>query len=208
MDEKKNLLGVSIDNISVVSAMELAKGFMETEALNTIGMITIDVLLEASGSEKYQEKLRQLDLSLIGDREVLDAAEITAAERRMEAENHWFVRTFLEYLSDAGKSLMLIGENREETEEILAHLNRHYPKLNIVGSCVPDDGKDDADGIVNLVNGISPDVLLAALSSPRQEEFMAENKAKLGARVLIGAGKIFCTKENSESRWFPERKYL
>ena len=93
---------------------------------------------------------------------------------------------------------MLIGENEEEKEEILTYLKIHYPKLNIVGSCVPDDGKEDVDGIVNLVNGISPDVLLATLSSPRQEEFMAENKAKLGARVLIGAGKIFCSKENSE----------
>ena len=67
MDEKRDLLGVSIDNISVVKAMELVRGYMETEALNTIGMITIDVLLEASGSEKYQEKLKQLDFRRSGD---------------------------------------------------------------------------------------------------------------------------------------------
>lgn len=198
MDKKKNLLGVSIDDINVVRAMEIVKEYMKTEALNTIGLITIDVLLEASGSEKYQETLRQLDLSLIGDREVLDAAGIRSAERRMEAENQWFIRTFLEYMSDAEKSLMLIGENEEEKEEILCYLTEHYPKLRIVGSCVPDDAKEDVDGIVNLVNGISPDVLFAALSSPDQEKFMAENKAKLGARILIGAGKTFCSSESSE----------
>lgn len=198
MDEKKNLLGVTIDNINTVRALEKVQEFLQTEALNTIGLITVNVLLEASESEKYREHLQQMDLSLVGDREVLEAAGIHSAERRMEAENHWFARSLLEYLAEAGKSLLLISESEEEKTEVLQYLQEHYPKLNIAGACVPDDGKEDADSLVNLVNGISPDVILVTLAPPRQEEFMAENKAKLLARILFGTGKIFCRGESAE----------
>lgn len=198
MDEKKNLLGVTIDNINTVQAMERARKFMETEALNTIGMITTNVLLEATGSDTYQKQLCQLDLRLIGDREVLEAAGVDSAERRMEAENHWFVRTFLEYLAEQGRSLMLICGSVEEEERVLDYLREHYPELNLAGACVPDDGKEDVDGLVNLVNGISPDVILVTLLQPLQEEFMAQNKAKLEARILLGAGKMFLAGERSE----------
>ena len=105
---------------------------------------------------------------------------------------------FKEYLAEQGRSLMLICGSVEEEERVLDYLREHYPELNLAGACVPDDGKEDVDGLVNLVNGISPDVILVTLLQPLQEEFMAQNKAKLEARILLGAGKMFLAGERSE----------
>lgn len=198
MSKKQKVLGVTIDNVDAVEAMERVQEFMDSGALSTIGIITVNVLLETAKSEAYKEQVEQLDLSLIGDKEVLEAAGIDSPRRRMEVEDSWFLRTFIEYLIQEGKSLALIHEKESEKAEALKYFKKYYPQLHIVGAYVPDDEKEDGDSLVNLINGESPDVILAALSQPYQEAFMSENRTKLLAKIWIGVGKGRHVKRSSE----------
>ena len=55
MNRKMNVLGVEIDNLTVVEAMERMEAFLKTESLNTIGIINAGVLLEAGKETSYRE---------------------------------------------------------------------------------------------------------------------------------------------------------
>ena len=127
MNGKMNVLGVEIDNLTVVEAMERVEAFLQTESLNTIGIINAGVLLEAGKDEGYREKVEGLDLSVVGDREVFLAAGIQDAERLMEAEDGWFLTTFLEYCAQNDHSVAVLGETKREAGTLEEHLLENFP---------------------------------------------------------------------------------
>ncbi len=59
MNRKMNVLGVEIDNLTVVEAMERMEAFLKTESLNTIGIINAGVLLEAGEGNELQRESRE-----------------------------------------------------------------------------------------------------------------------------------------------------
>lgn len=83
MSGKVEVLGVQIDNVSAIEAIRQTEEFLKTDALSCIGTITGSVLMEAGQNEEYKRKIENLDLSIIMDRDVLDAAGIVEAERRL-----------------------------------------------------------------------------------------------------------------------------
>ena len=78
MSGKIDVLGVKIDNVTAQEAMEAAKEFLKTDTLSSVGTINGSVLLEAGQDEEYRHKIENLDLCVVTDRAVLDAAGITA----------------------------------------------------------------------------------------------------------------------------------
>ena len=198
MNGKMNVLGVEIDNLKVVEAMERVETFLETKSLNTIGIINAGVLLEAGKDTDYRERVESLDLSVVGDRDVLLAAGIQDAERHLEAEDGWFLTTFLEYCAQNEKSLAVLGETKKEADTLREHLLDNFPGLHLAGVFSMEDMTGDPDSLINLINGTAPEIILASLSTPQQEDFVTANKTKLGARVWIGTGKTLKCRKSLE----------
>ncbi|MDO5423603.1 MAG: WecB/TagA/CpsF family glycosyltransferase [Eubacteriales bacterium] len=190
MSEKIEILGIRLDSMSTQEALEKARGFLEGDALRIIGMVTSGVLLATEESEEYRQQIEQLNLSVIREREVLEAAGITAPERLWEAEENWFLASFLEYLSEAGRSLVLVAETPADRERLKKELREAYPHLEVAGSfSFEETAAEDPDALLNRLNGIAADVILAALPYPLQENFAYLNRQKLNSRIWIGIGK-------------------
>lgn len=49
------------------------------------------------------------------------------------------------------------------------------------------------DSVVNELNGTTPDIVISALDSPMEEEFILEHKDKIGAGVWYGIGASYKT---------------
>jgi N-acetylglucosaminyldiphosphoundecaprenol N-acetyl-beta-D-mannosaminyltransferase len=83
----------------------------------------------------------------------------------------------------------------EGVPELLARrLTERFPNLRIVGSYSPPfraltPAEDEA--IVRRINDAEPDIVWVGLSTPKQERWMAEHRARLRAPVLIGVGAAF-----------------
>ncbi|MDY3920224.1 MAG: WecB/TagA/CpsF family glycosyltransferase [Candidatus Limivivens sp.] len=190
MSEKIEVLGVRLDCLSTEEALERAKGFLRGDALRIIGMVTSGILLATERSEEYRQQIEQLNLSIIRDREILEAAGVTMPERLWEAEDNWFLPAFLEYLGEEKRSLVLVAETAADREKLASELKETYPQLNLVGSfSFEETAGGDTDALLNRLNGISADVILAALPSPQQENFAYLNRQKLNSRIWIGIGK-------------------
>ena len=53
--------------------------------------------------------------------------------------------------------------------------------------CEGMEEKDDL--LVNEINAVAPDILIVALQSPFQEEWVMKNSTKLNAKLCIGVGE-------------------
>ena len=79
-------------------------------------------------------------------------------------------------------------------ERLAQRLCGRVPGLRVVGMYTPPfralTAEEDAD-VVAHIDAAAPDVVWVGLSTPKQERWMAEHRARLGAPVLVGVGAAF-----------------
>lgn len=190
MDGKINILGVQVDYLNVDAQMEKIEEFMQNDHLNTVGIITMNTLLMSREAPDWKVYLESLDMSIPGEREVLEAAGISEGQIYEEVEeNEFFARLFW-YLISQERKVFLLGGSPEELEGLKKYLLETYPGLDIAGEAA-DAEKDEAstDSLVNEINSVSPDVVISGLQGFRQDQFLLENRQKINGRIWLGLGE-------------------
>lgn len=79
-----------------------------------------------------------------------------------------------------------------DTSETLEKMENKYSKLSIVGK--RNGYVFDNEKLLFEINNSKPDILIVGLGTPKQEEWIVENKNKINAKVIIAVGdgiKVF-----------------
>ena len=64
MDSKINVLGIYIDNYTGKEAMKEAVGYMESDPVNIVELLTVDAVMDVDLQQETKEQLRSFDLVL------------------------------------------------------------------------------------------------------------------------------------------------
>lgn len=213
MNKKMNVLNVQLDDYTAKDAMKAITEYMQTETINTVEIVTADILMRAAQTEALKENIEKLDMVLAGDEAILEAAGITDKKKLQEARGRVFMKMVLRYLHKSRLKLFVLADSEEEAANLKKYLQEEYSGIEVVGSeIVPADESAD-DMITNQINGAEVDCVLASLGSPKQEEFISRCKNVISARVWLGIGRetaLFPKKESfvESVKDFFERKIL
>ena len=79
MNAELEILGVKLKHYRVDAAMEIVEEYLSNDKLNTIGIVTMQMLMQASKETTWKQYIEDLDLTVIGETEVLEAAGIGVA---------------------------------------------------------------------------------------------------------------------------------
>jgi exopolysaccharide biosynthesis WecB/TagA/CpsF family protein len=96
-------------------------------------------------------------------------------------------------LDETGARVFLLGGTEEELHRTQEQIEGRFASLRVVGA---RHGYFDVQGeeneeILGMIDNASPDVLLVAMGSPRQEEWIGANLPRLGAKVAVAEGGSF-----------------
>lgn len=188
--KKVNVLGVEIDQGPVKELKAKATGFLYNDVVNTIGIVDTKLLVEAGSREDLKEAVESMDLTVIGEKSILDAAGITDIRRVQEVENQVFVREFFRSMERRNMTVFLLTDTEAHLKEMHEFFRRQYEGLQIEGTFSMDRCLDDDNMAVNEINGSAADVVISALDSPFQEEFMNKEKKKLNVRLWFSVGYL------------------
>ena len=137
MEKKINVLGVELDNYQVDEAMEMVSEYMQNDLLNTIGIVTMQMLLLADEDEQWKTYLKDLDMSIIGETEILTAAGIEEdGTLYEEIETNEFIARLFWYLIQTGSRIFVLGETEDEVESLEKYLQETYPGIQVAGGAV------------------------------------------------------------------------
>lgn len=188
MLKKIDILGMQIDNHTVREAMTKVESYLESVGMNTIETIDMKMLDMAETDEGMKRCIESLDLTIIGEKEILTAVSVHSSQRINETENHEFFREFMKRILRHKNSVFLLAETNEELTELRDFLEEQYERIVIAGSCAAEELSGDVEGVINEINGAAADVLLSVLPSPAQEHFLTENRNKLDVKIWYGIG--------------------
>lgn len=189
MGGRINVLDIDIDNFTAKEAMKEFVGFMQSEPISVIEMVTADSLIQMDAAEQLKCEIGCFDLILAGDTTILESADITEKKYLREIQERTFLKMLLRYINKHHKRIYLLVETEEEGQEFLRFLEYNCRGAQIGGMAKVSE-KDRADDmIVNAINGADIDCVISAMSSPLQEDFVMKNRSVLNANVWLGLGK-------------------
>lgn len=205
MKKKIQILGLEIDNYSVREAILLAEGFLNGSSIKTIETVTMKMLTDAENYESVGQAIREMDLTIIGEQEILVAAGTDTPQRMRETVENEFFHEFVKRIVRNRKIVYLLGQKAEEVEVLENFLREKYPKIVIAGSAALEECQGDFENIINEVNGETADVVISTIPTPQQEEFLLEHKGKMGAKVWYGLGNYTQLRSQTFVRKFFKR---
>lgn len=188
MEKKLNILEVEIDGITAKAAMKAAVGYMQSETLSTIEIVTMDMLIQGQENPEWRALTKEVDLLLPGDWEIFEVASIDDKTLLKDVTNHVFLSMFLRYLQRNKKQIFLLADTAEKMEElkqVLVDAVRGNLLIGGAGVLEPDGRVEE---LINEINGAEIDCIISVLPSPFQEEFIGKNSALLSARLWFGGG--------------------
>lgn len=194
MIKKINILGMQVDNYTVRESMLRLESYMNSTVLNVIETITMQQLILATENPVVRECVEKCDLSVIGEKEILEESGQVSVQRMREIKDRDFMFELLKRMVRNQKRVYLIGMTRAEIEDMQSFFLETNPKFSAIGSYALDECVGDSDAIVNEINSEMPDIIISALPSPYEEEFVLEHKDKIGANVWYGLGAGYSRK--------------
>ena len=186
MVKKISLLGMEIDNYTTQEALERVEAFMEADRFDTIGTITMKVLDAGESNPTVRSCIENLSLAILGDVEILHAVGLDNADRRSEIKNRLFFSEFMKRVLRNHKTVYLLADTPERLALLRSFLEASYEELLLIGGYALEDVGNDWDAVVNEINAAAPDLVLSAIATPVQEEFLMRNFRRLGIRLWYG----------------------
>lgn len=190
MIKKIEILGVRLDNYTVREAIRQVEGYLSDSALNTIERVSVQMLIESESDPVVRDVISSLDLAVIGEKEIMQAARIHTMQRLKETEEDDFSFEFFKRVERNKKSLFLLGETEEEIRHMEGELLEAFPKLVIVGGYAVENSIGDPEAVINEMNAMIPDVVVSVLPTPLQEHFFSEHRSKMNAALWYGIGNL------------------
>ena len=198
MINKRNIFGINVDDYSLKESMLKVDNFLNNTVLNTIHIINFDSLMDATENKVMKKCIEGLDLSIIGDEDILSFIGIESESRHNEISDNVFINEFLEKVEKSGATVYLVGSTNEVIESFANVLDKKYPDIKCIGRQIYEKDSTDPASVVNEINSCMPDIIISLLKSPAQEEFILENKDMLSSKLWLGLGcLVFKTNQNN-----------
>ncbi|HOM02310.1 MAG TPA: WecB/TagA/CpsF family glycosyltransferase [Acetivibrio sp.] len=186
-----SILGIPIDNVSMVEALNIVKRFLNEDRLHTVYTPNSEIMMAAQRDPELKKILCEADLLVPDGAGVVLASKINGCPLKERVAG--FDLTNMLFSDDASKNIkfFFFGGKPGVAEEAYKNLLDRQININVVGIRNGYFTKDEEKEIIREINSSNADVLLVALGAPKQEKWIHENKNRLKVKICIGVGGTF-----------------
>ena len=208
MNDKIDILGLEIDNLTAKDAMKKVMAYIETEPVHVIEMITMSALGKFQGMEEAKEIFESFDLALAGDKGILEAAGVTEERRLKDVQELLFVKMIMRYLHKNSIRVLLLANSQEDLHKLEIYMQEDYENIQVIETATMEEQGTSDDMLLNFVNGVEATCVLSVLPSPMEEQFISRNRALVNARIWLGLGNLLDEMKQKKSSFRRVKDFL
>lgn len=183
-----DILGVSVDKVTMNQAVDKVKNFLGEDKIHTIYTPNAEIMMSAQRDTNLKNILNEADMLVADGAGVVLASRILGTGLPEKVSGIDLTKNAFQM--DTGRRIkyFLFGSKPGVAETAAGNLTAAYPGIEVVG-CRNGyfSNKDDAE-IVDLINSSNADILLVALGAPKQEKWIHEHKNNLKVKICVGVG--------------------
>ena len=188
MNKKVCVLNCPIDLLGVDDALGKVLEAIKNNENFQIVTINPEMIVNAQKNKEFFEIVKKSELVIpdgVGVKIALKMKGINLNQIRGVD----FSRLLIKTAAEKNYTLGLFGAKEEVVQKAKENILKEHPSLNIVYTRNGYFSSDDE--IIQEIKSAKPQILLVALGSPKQEEFISKLKNVLNGTVMIGVGGSF-----------------
>lgn len=182
------LLGFAIDTFSLTDAVSYAIGLIKDKKGAQVVTINPEMIEFASKNSDFANILHNADLVVPDGVGIKIGLKIKGTDIERVAGIEFSKKLIVECAKN-NLPIALVGAKPHIIEKAAQNLKSEIQNLNIV--YIQDGYFQDEQRILTELSQNSPSLVLVALGSPRQEEFIVEARKLLPEAVMVGVGGSF-----------------
>ena len=183
------IFGVPVHDVTIEQTVALANDYMSQKKCRQIATVNPEFVMAAQQDTDFLAVLREADLCLPDGVGLLYAARWLGAPLAERVPGSALVLRLAELAADQGRRLFLLGAAPGVAQEAAARLKEFSPGLIVAGTYAGSPDPEEDEEIVSMINESRADLLYVAYGAPRQDKWIARNKASLSTvRLAIGVG--------------------
>jgi N-acetylglucosaminyldiphosphoundecaprenol N-acetyl-beta-D-mannosaminyltransferase len=185
------LLGVQIDNLSNIEALDKIFDFTESRDGSQVSFVNAHCANTAQTHAEYLDVLNRSDLCLADGIGVKLGAALSGYRIVENVNGTDLFPRILYRLQEKGQKISLIGAKPGIVDLVVEYIQRTYPSVEIG---VVQHGyfhTSEEPSIIQAVAESDSDLLLVALGVPEQDLWLAHHLPELKVGVGIGVGGLF-----------------
>lgn len=184
------LFGLNIKNTTMKESVDWVTNQTDAEYKTKIGFfVNVNSVNLSISNSKFHESLSKAD-ALFADGSGMRIAAKNAGFNLAGNNNGTDMLPHLcKQTIKAGQSIFLLGAEPSVAEKAAKNLLVSFPGLSIAGT--QHGFSKNHDDVVKKINASNCDVLLVAMGSPTQEDWIIENQLKLNCKTALAVGGLF-----------------
>lgn len=186
MHEKISIYGVSYNNVTMDEAAVLTDELLSEAKNHMVVTPNAEIAYMAAKDKELGEILNNSDMVVADGIGVVYASKIYGTPVKQKVAGVELGERVLENASKSGKGVFFLGAKPGVGELAAEKLLEKYPGINFVG--IRDGYFKDDDAVIAEINASGAEILFVCLGAPKQEKWMAQNKEKISARLMLGLG--------------------
>ena len=184
---RNKLFNLEIDNLTLLEALEKIDDLIASGGCHHVVTANPEILYRALSDKGLYETIAQASLVTADGQGVLLAGKLLDQPFKARVTGIDLAEALCATSGERGHKIYFLGGKEGIRKKAQMAILRRYPNANIVGE---HHGyfKNDIEPLLADLREKQPDILLVAMGSPYQEEFILRYQKLLNIPVAIGVG--------------------
>lgn len=183
------ILGIPVHMVTMTQLLRQVEQFMAGSRVHQIVTTNPEFVMAAQKDDAFRQLLHEADLSIPDGVGLLWASRWLRNPLVERVPGSELVFRLAELSAKEGWRLFLLGAAPGVAEEAAAQFQAVYPELSVAGTYAGSPDPTENEEIVRRINESGADILFVAYGAPRQDKWIARNRAGLKTvRLAMGVG--------------------
>jgi N-acetylglucosaminyldiphosphoundecaprenol N-acetyl-beta-D-mannosaminyltransferase len=172
-------------------ALQCIEAMIEEGGVHQVATANVDYLVHATKDAEYRRVLCVCDLVVADGMPIVWASHLFGVPLRERVTGADLVPHLVRLSGLKGYRIFLLGATPEVAEAAERQMRIMSPDVRVVGRLSPPIrplNEFDNEPILAAIEAASPDILLVAFGSPKQEKWISRHRDRLKVPVCIGIG--------------------
>ena len=186
--DRVNIHGVKIHNVTMQEAVETVLGWVSGDSIHAVYTPNAEIIMQAQRNQDLKNILNEAGLLIPAGAGVILGSKILNTPLKEKVSGVDLIKNL--FKASAGKSISyyILGGQPGVAEMAAVNILSEYGKVNIKGYAHGYFSPDEEDELIESINKLKPDILLAGFGVPKQEFWIHQNMYRLKTKVCIGVG--------------------
>lgn len=192
--ERANVLGIGVHAVNLARAAEIIEEAVDANRNGYVCVTGVHGVMEAQRNSTFRTAL---DEALLVVPDGVPTVWVGRSQGHDEMGRVFGPDLMMEICRRSvfsGHTHFLYGGNPGVAERLRETLENRFPGIRILGTYTPPFRPLSAverAGLECQVSELAPDFIWVGLSTPKQEQFMAESFGSLNCKIMLGVGAAF-----------------